>query len=378
MKIKFGLIVNPIAGMGGRVGLKGTDSPEVLEEARNRGAEERAVDRARQALEPLVDLLVEKDVTFITCSGKMGYDAIDGFPGLKNVVIYNPLNDSNTSQDDTRKAAELIKQEGVDLLLFCGGDGTARDVSGVVGTEVPILGIPAGVKMHSAVFATTPHGASEVIKHFLKDEYELLESEVMDIDEDAYRDNRLDVKLYGYSKIPFIKEWVQACKEVFPASSQKVFLEEISDFFSEIVKERPNTLFLFGAGSTVGAIKKWLGMKGTLLGIDAYLEDKQVGSDLNEQGILELIESSGCEDLAVCITPIGSQGFILGRGSQQFSPNILRRLKKGDLYIISTPQKLQGIEGLKVDTSDPELDREMKGFVRVITGYKIHTMFKIV
>ncbi len=375
----LGLIINPIAGMGGRVGLKGTDTPGILDEARRLGAQPRSSERAMQALQSIRDEL--KDVRILTCGGCMGADQLAS-AGMGYETIYTVSEENRgeneTTSGDTKAAAAALKEK-TDLLVFAGGDGTARDIAEVIGQEIPILGIPAGVKMHSSVFATNPGAAGEIIKMFLQDSVDIGEAEVMDIDEDAYRRGELNVKLYGVARVPVASGFIQASKQVFQSGSQESILDEIGDFFKEITEEREDTLFFLGAGSTVGVVKKWLEIKEpTLLGIDAYFQGRQVGKDLNEQGILELMDTLGAKDSAILVSPIGAQGFVLGRGSQQFSPAVLKRVGVDNTYIAATPDKVASISSLRVDTGDRELDKEFSGFRRVITGFRIQTMLKLV
>jgi predicted polyphosphate/ATP-dependent NAD kinase len=373
MAKRLGLIVNPIAGMGGRVGLKGTDTPEILEKARSLGAQPLCLQRTQECFLECQGSL--DDVEILTCSGDMGAVVMADL-GIDHEVVYDLTLDGETSSEDTRKAVEVLKEKA-DLLVFSGGDGTARDVAESIGPEIPILGIPAGVKMHSSVFGTNPVSSARIILAFLNDEVEIGEGEVMDIDEDAYREDRLDVKLYAVVKIPFAQDLIQGSKQVFHQGSQKALLDEIGDYFKEIVDEKSNTLFFLGAGSTVGAVKRWLGMDGTLLGIDAFFKGEQLGTDLNEQGILALMDSSKADGFAICVSPIGAQGFVLGRGSQQFSPEVLRRVGLDNVYIVATPDKVENLDALRVDTGDRELDTAMEGFRRVITGFRIQTMLKL-
>jgi len=374
--MNIGLIVNPIAGMGGRVGLKGTDTPEILKEAIRLDAVPLCIERTKECFLELKDDLEGTQV--LTCGGEMGEEILSDL-GIDRWVVHNIDADlfTKTSPADTIRAAEIMRDKGVDLLVFAGGDGTARDISGVIGQDVPMLGIPTGVKMHSSVFGTNPVNTAEIIRKFLQGEVELGEGEVMDIDEDSYRQGKLDVKLYGVAKVPIAREFMQASKQVFHQGSQEALLEEIGDFFKEIADENPDTLFFLGAGSTVGRVKKWLGITdATLLGIDGYFRGESVGSDLNERGILELMDKYS-DKAAICVSPIGAQGFVLGRGSQQFSPEVLRRVGVDNVYIVATPDKIDSIDGLRVDTGDKDIDSEMAGFRRVITGYRIQSMVKL-
>jgi predicted polyphosphate/ATP-dependent NAD kinase len=378
MPKKIGFILNPIAGMGGAVGLKGTDTQEILREARSRGAQETSDKRAQLTFDLCKDELIRANAQIYTCSALMG-ESILRASGLENRIdlIYRPQ-DGNTTSKDTKQAATILLEEGMDLIVFCGGDGTARDICEIISTRIPILGIPAGVKMHSGVFAASPSACAGILKEFLLENVTFDESEVMDIDEEAYRNGRLDVRLYGIAKVPSFQELMQASKSVIAQTSQEISLLEIADYFKEIVEGRPDTLFFLGAGSTVGAIKKELGIEPTLLGIDAYLKNEQIGRDLNEKGILEMIRSSGARSFAVCVSPIGSQGFILGRGSQQFSPQTLAAIGMENLFIVATPEKLEHTPQLRVDTGDLTLDKAISGFRRVIIGFRTQRMVRVV
>ncbi len=192
---RIGFLINPIAGMGGAVGLKGTDGN--VEEARRRGALPHAKHRARITLSLLSH---DKRLNFVTCSGAMGEDTFKETGIQHYQVIYHFIGDS--SAQNTRQAAQLFLKAGVDLILFCGGDGTARDIFDAVGRNVPILGIPAGVKMYSAVFAIDPATAAELVSGY--EIKSLRDSEVMDVDEEAYRAGELKTRLHGIARTPVL------------------------------------------------------------------------------------------------------------------------------------------------------------------------------
>jgi predicted polyphosphate/ATP-dependent NAD kinase len=301
----------------------------------------------------------------------MGEELLKGFgQGLDVVAAYQAKDPARTSGADTRDAAKAMKAAGAGLILFCGGDGTARDINAIVGQDIPVLGIPAGVKMHSGVFGTTPAAVSDILRSYLKGEADIAEAEVMDIDEEAYRQGRLQVKLHGLAKVPKVGSLVQASKAVYHQPASEVQTLEIADYFKEIVERRTDTCFFLGAGSTLTAIKTALGLRPTVLGIDAYLDGRQIGEDLNEAG--------GAKAYAACVSPIGAQGFVLGRGSQQFSPEIIRRIGVQNFHIVATSDKLMSLEALRIDTGDAALDCEFAGYKRVINGFRTQRITKLI
>lgn len=355
---RIGLIINPVAGMGGSVGLKGTDGN--VEEARRRGAKPHAGDRARQALAPLKK---HKDLCFLTCAGAMG-ESVLAATGLKNYqVVYTPGND--TSSGDTRAAAQVFRERGVDLILFCGGDGTARDILSVAGRDIPMLGIPAGVKMYSGVFAVNPAAAAELVAGL--DKAALRDSEVMDVDEEAYRAGTLDTRLYGIARTPVIRGMVAVSKQVYEQPDEERTKLEIAQFMQEVML--PDALYIIGAGTTTEAIVRYLGLKKTLLGVDVVKNHRLVARDADEQTLIRLTAQE--KDVRIIISPIGAQGFILGRGNQQISPAIVQRAGTGHIIVVATPHKLQEIPELLVDSGDPCLDREFGDSVQVICGYRL-------
>ena len=372
---RLGLIVNPIAGMGGRVGLKGTDGDATLKRAVEKGAVPMAESRAALALDAL-----PRGYTLYTGAGPMGERAARS-TGFDPVVTGDDPGSSGTSANDTREIAKKMTSAGVDLILFAGGDGTARNIYEAVGEAQLVLGIPAGVKIHSAVFASSPTQAGSLAAAFLSGKDATIReklAEVMDIDEDAYRGGELRARLFGYLRIPYERNRVQGLK-AGSASSEAATQAAVGATMAETIEKEPETLWLIGAGTTTRAIMTELGGTGTLLGVDAYKKNSLVGTDLSEREILDLIEKTGAARIKIVITPIGGQGFVFGRGNQQFSPDVIRAVGKKNLVILATQAKLHALEGapLLVDTGDAALDRELEGYYRIVSGYEQYTMYPL-
>lgn len=367
---KLGFIVNPVAGIGGRVGLKGSDGEDVQKKAIELGAIPLAPQRAQEALKPLS--AIKDQFILVTYPGKMGEEEALA-QGFNPKVIGETL--EKTTSEDTKKAATMMRDMDVDLILFVGGDGTARDVYEAVDDKVPVLGVPAGVKIHSGVFAVSPRDAGVLALKYLKGEgVEVKEAEVMDIDEDAFRDNRLSAKLYGYMNTLYSTDRMQGSKEgsgYDERYSQEAIAIDITDGLEE------DTAYIIGPGSTTKYITDKLGLKKTLLGVDVMVNRDIVASDANENAILEVIDG---REAKIIVTVIGGQGFIFGRGNQQISPQIIRKVGKNNIIVIATPSKLAGLQtrALRTDTGDLELDEELKGFYKVITGYGRRTVVKVV
>ena len=367
---KLGLIVNPIAGMGGRVGLKGTDGPEMLRKAIELGAKPWAEDRAVEALKAL--LPIKNSLVIYTYPHKMGENAAKraGF----NPKIMGSIGEETTA-DDTVRAAGDMKDAGVDILLFVGGDGTARDVCRSIGTSLVTLGIPAGVKVYSSVFSTSPKTGGELALKFLRGEInDIIEAEVLDIDEDSFREGRLSVKLYGYLKIPYDSSYIPGGK-VPSSHSESYDREAIAAELLDIIEN--DVIYLIGPGSTTKEVMKLLNLDFSPLGVDAILNGKLIGKDLNERQIIYLISGRKAK---VVVTPIGGQGYVFGRGNQQISPDVLRRIGKENVIIVATRGKLESLRGrpLLIDTGDESLDIELSGYYKVITGYREYTVYKAV
>ena len=361
--MKIGFLVNPIAGMGGSVGLKGTDG--LVEEALKLGASPIACHRARQCMDEL-NVDPELDTMIITCGGDMGENALTRHKHRYRVVYPSK---ERTTCEDTRNACRIFMDEGIDLLLFCGGDGTARDIFNVVGKELPILGIPAGVKMHSAVFAISPRCAARIVERFCAGGTELRDAEIMDTDEEAYRRNELRIKVFGYARTPYVPALVQHGKSLFQSVSEDRAKEEIARFAREFMS--PDELYIMGAGTTIYKIAEFLnlGAEKTLLGVDAVKNGKLVGKDLNEADLLRLIANE--DRVKIMVSPIGAQGFIFGRGNQQISAKVIRKVGIENIIVVATPQKLSDTPFLLVDTGSEELDKKLSGYISVVCGYRL-------
>ena len=369
-KKKIGFIVNPIAGMGGAVGLKGTDGAEILAEAIVRGAVPRAPGRAQAALAALST--VRDHILILAGPGAMGADlaAQAGF----SVEVIGEAHASTTSED-TRAIAGLMKDAGAALLLFAGGDGTARDIHAAVGEALPVLGIPAGVKIHSAVFGRNPALAGETAALWVKGGIaHTIKAEVMDINEADYRREVLSARLYGYLCIPAERKRLQRLK-CGSAGREQHAQEAIAHDMAERLEA--DRLYLVGAGSTTRPLMQLLGLECSLLGVDAVKNGQLIGKDLGEKEILQLIDS---EPASLIVTPIGGQGYLFGRGNLQLSPAVLRCLDKNEIHILATPAKVHGLAGapLLLDTGDVELDAALSGHYRVATGYHQHIVYRVI
>jgi predicted polyphosphate/ATP-dependent NAD kinase len=377
---KLGLIVNPVAGIGGRVGLKGSDGREILARALALGAVREAPARACLALDRLAAQRVP--IELITCPGEMGADEARAC-GFEPVVLEQLAGGSDTTPEDTVAAAHAMAELGVDLLLFAGGDGTARNVLDAVADRVPVLGIPAGVKIHSAVYATTPSAAGDLAAHFLGQRSaapRLRECEVMDIDEAAFRAGRVSAGLYGYLLVPYERALLQSAKMGSIAGDPATLAGIAADIVNEM---QTGALYIIGPGTTTRAIAERLGVKKTLLGVDVVRDGGLIAADASERDLLRLLEDASAEPARrkahIVVTVIGGQGHILGRGNQQISPSVIRACGVANIVVVATQTKLVSLQGrpLLCDSGDPDLDRELSGYTKVITGAGERTMYRV-
>ncbi len=364
----IGFVVNPIAGMGGAVGLKGTDGKATLGKALKLGAKPVAPRRAEVfllELEPIRD-----KVRLIGGAGTMGEEEARNC-GYDFIVLGRRK--KVTTSEDTKRVAERILDEKVDLLVFCGGDGTARDVLDVVGTSLPVLGVPTGVKMHSAVFAVGPNAAGRLAIRFLWENLPLREAEVMDVDEEAFREGRLSAALHGYLLIPYDPGLVQNAKTASPSTEIEMRNQAAIAIYT-IEEMEEDTIYIVGPGTTNRTIGDLLHEKKTLLGVDLFLGKRLMARDVNERQILDAIKGKKAK---IVVTPIGGQGFIFGRGNQQISPRVIRQAGIDNLVVVATRHKLRGLRSLRVDTGDPKLDEALRGYIKVTTDYRENRMVRV-
>jgi predicted polyphosphate/ATP-dependent NAD kinase len=366
----LGLIVNPVAGIGGRIGLKGSDGAEIQQQAFQLGAVPESLNRAIQALErvePLQDAL-----ELVTYPGEMGAEAARAC-GFSPTII-GAIQVGRTTPQDTQNAAREMERINADLLLFAGGDGTARDIYTAVGTRIPVLGIPAGVKIHSAVFATTTRNAGDLAMLFLQGKASSLrEAEVMDVDEEAFRRGIVAARLYGYLKIPYQRRLVQGQKAGSSPGEKAALVAIAHDVVDNMEQD---CLYIIGPGTTTQAITDALGLNKTLIGVDVVFNGELVAVDVNESQLLQILDGRPAR---IIVTPIGGQGCIFGRGNQQVSPQVIKKVGRDNIIVVSTPEKLHALAGqpLWVDTGDPSVDRMLGGYIKVVTGFRERTIYRV-
>jgi len=358
--------------MGGRVGLKGTNGEDILKKAKQLGAKPGSSIRTAEALKKLGHL--KNDFELITCPGAMGEDAAAqaGLP-FRLIGVVKKL---QTTSSDTIQACKDLDALGIDLLLFAGGDGTARDIYYAVGDNPVTLGIPAGVKIHSAVFAGSPARAGDIAAMYIKGDIKRTkESEVMDIDEEAFRDGIVSAKLYGYLRIPFERRHLQQLKTSSPPDDSVIQQAIAYDIIERMEDDR---YYIIGPGSTTRAVMERLNLENTLLGVDLVCNKKLIANDLNEKRLLDHIRNK--KNVQIIITPIGGQGYLFGRGNQQISPEVIRNAGRENILVAATPGKIHSLQGrpFLVDTGDDIVNEMLAGYIRVITGCHESSIYKVV
>jgi len=366
MTIKIGFIVNPIAGIGGKRAWKGTDG---IEEAWTIFEKEKyAYERVEKALSSISD---SKSLFFYYCSDPMGESILQNYP-FKKELVYSFAKDQTTAED-TKNACKLFLDKKVDLIVFVGGDGTARDILTVVNQEVPIVGIPSGVKMFSGCFLQYPTYLGEIIKAIESGEIQYTLEDVLDVDEELFRNGQVSANYFGSVLTP-VKGGLMQGGKIPTGHSDEIEYESIAEdlkFSYDIL----NGSVILGTGSTVYQVMKYLGFNKTLLGVDFMENGKIIAEDVDEETLYNLAKD---KEVKILLSPIGGQGFLLGRGNQQISARVINGCKKVDLIVVSTSSKVQTIESIKIDLSGevniPELNN---GFIRVLTAYHQYKVKKV-
>ncbi len=350
--------------MGGSVGLKGTDG-EMAEKARQLGAEPVSPVRTREFLAAVT---THDAVHWLVAPGAMGQDVA---AGLDYSVVGKTGN--RTSREDTRRIARAMISAGAELIVFSGGDGTARDMIDAVGLEVPVIAVPSGVKIYSSVFAWSPYAAARLLDAWVG-EAGIGEEEVLDIDEAAFREGRVDSAHYGFLLVPEVERLLQGGKE---SSDLSVSTEAAKhELAAAVIDEmEAGTLYLLGSGTTLRSVTDILGIEKTLLGIDAVVDGELRGSDLNERDILKLLDSY--PSAKIVVTPLGGNGFLFGRGNKQFTPEVLRRVGIENIIVIASRDKLLQVGRLHVDTGDRALDQSLSGYIKVRVGRGHRKMMRV-
>lgn len=370
MAFKIGLIVNPLAGLGGSVALKGSDN--VAKDALAKGAVPQAGKRCLTALQALQGL----DIELFTYAGEMGEDCAIA-SGLTYQII-GAAKHQPSQFEDTMDAAQQLAQMGMDVIMFAGGDGTARDMLKALessGMQVPVVGIPAGVKIHSGVYGINPKAAGQVVAKLVTGQLVSLRShEVRDIDEEAFRQGQVKARYFGEMLVPEEHQYMQATKSSSGKEDEQMVLLDIADWVAENMDD--DVRYIIGSGSTVAAIMDRLGLDNTLLGVDVIENGELLASDVTAEQLLQLTADHDCQ---LYITLIGGQGHVFGRGNQQLSPALIRQLGMDNIHVVATKTKLNALTGkpLLVDTGDSQLDEELTGVVPVLCGYNDQLLYPI-
>ena len=376
--VRLGLLVNPDAGLGGRLGLKGSDGQAEI--ARSRGAQDRSGPRMRAMLDHLITISKENldGIQWYVSKGRMGTDWIS--PAISSLEIIHSSSSSTDAKDTSQLVGSMIESD-IDLLVYAGGDGTTRDVVAALSEygrpELPIIGVPTGVKMHSGCFASSPKAAAEVLSAWLEGDLLLSSTEVLDLDEDLYRKGKWVVKLYAEAITPASPRWMQGSKMRVEASGEEEIIQGLADHVREtLIGDR--MMIVWGSGGTLRTIGGILGFDLSTLGIDITVGGNIIGSDLNENEILSALrEHQG--DVMLLLSPMGGQGFLIGRGNLQLSPDVLRIIGVNRVLGIVTPAKMLTLRSLRIETGDSEMDKRFsdKKYLKVLQGYRTTRVLKV-
>jgi predicted polyphosphate/ATP-dependent NAD kinase len=395
--MRIGIVVNPDAGLGGRLGFKGSDGRAA--EARAAGAEDRAGPRMKLALEALQSLLSRSlnrsdvDLECLGWGGRMGGTWMTE-PTEKMTFTSIGLTPTETSVEETSQLVRDLVGGGVEAILYAGGDGTTRDIAntlqsiGKEAQEIPLIGVPGGVKMHSGCFATTPKAAAEVTLAFLLGDLRCAITEVMDLDEEIYQEGIWKVRMYGEAWTPSSPRFMQGAKEQVERTSESDTIEGLAQHVESLLSSQDDLMVIWGSGGTLRRMGEFCGEELTLLGIDilgpAVNGERQSHTDLNEQQLLEVIaqhvdESGHDRPRLLLLSPMGGQGFLIGRGNLQLSPDVLRMIGIENILGVATPAKLIGLNAVRIDTGEVELDQvfQTKRFIKILQGFRTTRLIRI-
>ena len=391
--MRIGLVVNPDAGLGGKLGFKGSDGRAA--EARAAGAEDRAGPRMNQSLVHLADLASSSlnrtgvQLTLVAWEGRMGGTWVPSLGDERHVTLTTMgSTPASTAPEDTARLVSELVEAGVEAILYAGGDGTTRDIVNALEAEGPeaqtiaLIGVPGGVKMHSGCFATTPKAAAEVALAFALGDLRTAITEVMDLDETVYAKGEWKVRMYGEAWTPSSPRFMQGAKEQVERVSEEDTIEGLAHHVSTLLQDEPDLMVVWGSGGTLRRMGEHLDLELTLLGIDVQ-HGSTVHADLNEQGLLEVISAhtnaDGQRPLLLLLSPMGGQGFLIGRGNLQLSPDVLRAIGHGNILGVATPSKLIGLEAVRIDTGDDDLDAEFqaKRFIKILQGFRTTRLIRV-
>ncbi len=345
--LKVGIIVNPIAGCGQFLNLKGSDSLSLKDCPRS------------ISLEKAVEFLGETgdlDIEYFTVSGKMGEEAFRKAGVEKYSIVYSYTGEC--SSKDTICAAKTMMSKGVNVLVFFGGDGTARNIVDA-GFSMPVIGVPLGTKMFSSVFAISIARAVQILRTLATGGIpEFGEADVIDLNEAAYEKGEMGLSSYGNLIIPKSELMMSQSKAEYPETSAEAIAQYIIDGM------QGNVNYLIGPGSTCKSINSLLGLDSSLLGFDLVRNGSLVGKDLSEEEIFRISE----QETRIILSPIGGQGFLLGRGNKQLSARIISNVGFKNIIVVASEEKLRYIRGLYVDIWDSETIEKPK-FIKVLFSY---------
>ena len=395
--MRIGIVVNPDAGLGGRLGFKWSDGRAA--EARAAGAEDRAGPRMYQTLEDLKTLLsssLNRSNVELECLGWKGRMGDAWMPTSNEKMFFTQIGETpaETSMIETSQLVTTLVESGAEAILYAGGDGTTRDITNTLeriskeAQEIPLIGVPGGVKMHSGCFATTPKAAAEVTLAFLLGDLRCAITEVMDLDEEVYQEGVWKVRMYGEAWTPSSPRFMQGAKEQIERSSESDTIEGLANHVESLLSSDDDLMVIWGSGGTLRRMGDFCGEELTLLGIDILGPvdngKRQLFSDLNEQQLLEIIaqhvdENGAPRPRLLLLSPMGGQGFLIGRGNLQLSPDVLRMIGIDNILGVATPAKLIGLNAVRIDTGEVELDQvfQAKRFIKILQGFRTTRLIRI-